>query len=154
MLEMGSAQISGFRIRLDFRKVPNTCYKWAGRNGRFPNGFRRVPITCYKWPGRNGRFPSRFEGGGGGAAPLLQLPGSMWPGRVHTLPQLLQVRSPMIAPIGRLLDTAFASNKIFETPSQFRARMRRVEDHLNSNAFASSGCRAWPRVFAGGVRKS
>ena len=44
----------------------------------------------------------------------------------------------LIAHIRRLLDTDFASNKLFETPSQFRARVQRVEDHLNSDASASS----------------
>ena len=37
------------------------------------------------------------------------------------------------------LDTDFASGKIFETPSQFRVRMQKVEDHMNSAAFTRGG---------------
>ena len=42
----------------------------------------------------------------------------------------------MISHMRRLLDTEFAANKIFETPAQFRVRMQKVEDHLNSDEFA------------------
>ena len=42
-----------------------------------------------------------------------------------------------VAHIRRLLDTDFVATKIHESPPQFKQRMKRVEDHLNSDAFAA-----------------
>ena len=39
----------------------------------------------------------------------------------------------VISHIRRLLDTDFASKKLCETPTQFKARMKRVEDFMNSD---------------------
>ena len=49
----------------------------------------------------------------------------------------LYLHETVISHIRRLLDNEFASNKLFETPAQFRERMQKVENHLNSAAFAS-----------------
>ena len=43
----------------------------------------------------------------------------------------------LISHIRRLLDSDFASNKVYETPAQFMQRMRKVEGHLNSDVFAA-----------------
>lgn len=51
----------------------------------------------------------------------------------------MYLHETVIAHIRRLLDNDFAANKLFETPNQFRVRMKKVEDHLNSDAFASPG---------------
>ena len=53
----------------------------------------------------------------------------------------MYLHETVIAHIRRLLDTDFASNKLFETPAQFRLRMQKVEDHMNSDDFASPGGR-------------
>jgi len=45
----------------------------------------------------------------------------------------------LIAHIRRLLDGDFSTNKIFETPAQLTARMKKVEEHLNSDNFAAPG---------------
>ena len=45
----------------------------------------------------------------------------------------------LIAHIPHLLDHDFASNKFCETPTQFWVRMKKVEAHLNFDAFAASG---------------
>ena len=55
----------------------------------------------------------------------------------------LYLHETVIAHIRRLHDTDFASGKIFETPSQFRVRMQKVEDHMNSAAFT----RGWRVAF-------
>ena len=47
------------------------------------------------------------------------------------------VHETLIAHIRRLLDTELAATRIWETPAQFTQRMKRVEDHLNSSAFAA-----------------
>ena len=47
------------------------------------------------------------------------------------------VHETLIAHIRRLLDTDFVATKINESPPQFKQRMKRVEDHLNSDAFAA-----------------
>ena len=41
--------------------------------------------------------------------------------------------------IARLLDQEFVASKLSETPTQFKQRLQRVEDHLNSPAFAAPG---------------
>ena len=43
----------------------------------------------------------------------------------------------LISHIRRLLDSDFASDKVYETPAQFMRRMRKVEEHLNSDEFAA-----------------
>ena len=43
----------------------------------------------------------------------------------------------LIAHIRRLLDQEFVSSRLSETPAQFKQRLQRVEDHLNSAAFAA-----------------
>ena len=45
----------------------------------------------------------------------------------------------LIAHIRRLLDQEFVSSRLSETPAQFKQRLQRVEDHLNSPAFAAPG---------------
>ena len=45
----------------------------------------------------------------------------------------------LIAHIRRLLDGDFNTSRIFETPAQFTARMKKVEEHLNSDRFAAPG---------------
>jgi hypothetical protein len=45
----------------------------------------------------------------------------------------------LISHIRRLLNTNFAATRLDETPVQFRARMQKVEDYLNSAAFAQPG---------------
>ena len=50
----------------------------------------------------------------------------------------------LIAHIRRLLDTDFAATRLCETPTQFRTRMQRVEDHLNSDSFKGPGGRGLP----------
>ena len=45
----------------------------------------------------------------------------------------------LIAHIRRLLDQEFVASKLSETPAQFKQRLQRVEDHLNSPAFAAPG---------------
>ena len=42
-----------------------------------------------------------------------------------------------ISHVRRLLDSDFAHHKLCETPAHFRQRMQRVEDHMNSKAFAA-----------------
>ena len=49
------------------------------------------------------------------------------------------IHETLISHIRRLLNTDFASNMLFETPAQFRARVQKVEDHLNSPDFAQRG---------------
>ena len=49
----------------------------------------------------------------------------------------IYLHETLIAHIRRLLDNDFAANRLFESPSHFRERMQKVEDHLNSDAFAS-----------------
>ena len=39
------------------------------------------------------------------------------------------------AHIRRLLDTDFASTRLHETPAQFKERVKKVEQYMNSNAF-------------------
>ena len=51
----------------------------------------------------------------------------------------MYLHETVIAHIRRLLDTDFASNKLCETPAQFRVRMQKVENYMNSDAFASPG---------------
>ena len=41
----------------------------------------------------------------------------------------------VISHIRRLLDTDFAATKLCETPKQFKARMKKVEDFMNSDDF-------------------
>ena len=43
----------------------------------------------------------------------------------------------LISHIRRLLDQEFVSSRLSETPAQFKQRLQRVEDHLNSAAFAA-----------------
>jgi hypothetical protein len=43
----------------------------------------------------------------------------------------------VISHIRRLLENTFACERLYETPSQFARRVQKVEDHLNSAAFAS-----------------
>ena len=45
----------------------------------------------------------------------------------------------LIAHLRRLLDQEFVASKLSETPAQFKQRLQRVEDHLNSAAFAAPG---------------
>ena len=45
----------------------------------------------------------------------------------------------VISHISRLLDSNFATTWVYETPRQFMSRMQKVEDHLNSDAFAAPG---------------
>lgn len=47
------------------------------------------------------------------------------------------VHETLISHIRRLLDTDFASDKVYETPTQFSRRMQKVEDFLNSDDFAA-----------------
>ena len=51
----------------------------------------------------------------------------------------LYLHETLISHIRRLLDNDFAPERIDETPRQFRARMQKVEDHLNSPAFKAPG---------------
>jgi len=54
----------------------------------------------------------------------------------------------LIAHIRRLLDQEFVSSRLSETPAQFKQRLQRVEDHLNSAALRLRPARAswaWPR---------
>ena len=44
-----------------------------------------------------------------------------------------------IAHIRKLLDSKFAHNQLHEPPGHFIGRMQRVEDHMNSAAFAAIG---------------
>ena len=44
-----------------------------------------------------------------------------------------------LAHMRRLLDKDFAHTKLHETLAHFRQRMQRVEDHMNSDAFAAPG---------------
>jgi hypothetical protein len=46
------------------------------------------------------------------------------------------VHETLIAHIRRLSDTDFAATRIFETPAQFRERMQKVEDYMNSGEFS------------------
>ena len=39
--------------------------------------------------------------------------------------------------IRRLLDSEFASSRVYESPKQFMSRLQKVEDHLNSENFAA-----------------
>ena len=48
------------------------------------------------------------------------------------------MHEPLISHIRRLLDSDFATTRVYETPKQFMRRMQKVEDHLNSDAFAAS----------------
>ena len=43
------------------------------------------------------------------------------------------------AHVRRLLDQEFTCSRLSETPAQFRARMQKVEDHMNSVDFAKAG---------------
>ena len=42
-----------------------------------------------------------------------------------------------IAHIRRLLEVEFPCTRLHETPTQFRKRVQKVEDHMNSDAFAA-----------------
>ena len=53
----------------------------------------------------------------------------------------LYLHETVISHIRRLLDTDFACRKLCETPNQFEARVHRVEDHMNSDAFKAEGGR-------------
>ena len=43
------------------------------------------------------------------------------------------------AHVRRLLDQEFTCSRLSETPAQFRVRMQKAEDHMNSSAFAKKG---------------
>ena len=45
----------------------------------------------------------------------------------------------VIAHVRRLLDNEFTCTRLGETPSQFATRMRKVQDFMNSPAFAAPG---------------
>ena len=45
----------------------------------------------------------------------------------------------LISHIRRLLDQVFVCSRLSETPAQFKQRLLRVEQHLNSAAFAAPG---------------
>ena len=45
----------------------------------------------------------------------------------------------VIAHIRRLLATDFACDRLYETPMQFKRRMKLVEDHMNSDNFKAPG---------------
>ena len=47
------------------------------------------------------------------------------------------VHETLISHIRRLLDSDFASRRVYETPKQFMSRLQEVEDHLNSENFAA-----------------
>ena len=47
------------------------------------------------------------------------------------------VHETLISHIRRLLDSEFASSRVYETPKQFMSRLQKVEDHLNSESFAA-----------------
>ena len=45
----------------------------------------------------------------------------------------------LISRLRRLLDQVFVCSRLSETPAQFKQRLLRVEEHLNSAAFAAPG---------------
>ena len=47
------------------------------------------------------------------------------------------VHETLISHIRRLLDSEFASSRVYETPKQFMSRLQKVEDHLSSENFAA-----------------
>ena len=46
-------------------------------------------------------------------------------------------RDGKVSHIRRLLDSDFATSRVYETPKQFMSRMQKVEEHLNSENFAA-----------------
>ena len=60
----------------------------------------------------------------------------------------VHLHETVISHIRRLLDTDFACTRLGETPSQFAKRMKKVENYMNSDAFAKAdggrGLMGWP----------
>ena len=68
-----------------------------------------------------------------------------WIGGIHDSTKWLvkkfgdvYLHETVVAHIRRLLATDFNSTKLEETPAQFKRRMKRVEDHMNSKDFAAA----------------
>ena len=53
----------------------------------------------------------------------------------------MYLHETVISHIRRLLDDEFACRRLGETPAQFAQRVMKVEEHMNSPAFAAPGGR-------------
>ena len=85
----------------------------------FVNSSREILNPTFAAGLRAGKFNSWVEAGGGDCAWLAAHLGDFYP------------HETVISHVRRLLSTTFARSALHESPGQFAARMKRVEQHMN-----------------------